>query len=213
MGPAHPRSPFAEARASHTGGGGAGTEAYPSGDAPAPPAWGGGQLEVACASPGDPCAPSRGTSTTQAQTLAPPPRLLAFLDARAEIDRVLQENLEALEACAQHMDLPPSTTSGHMVFRLVIGLSGAPLQAEVHTSTLDNPGFEACIAQAIRVLSFPRPARGLLVDYPGVDGHFEPSPRAAAGITKNSAHTDTFTAHFELTRPVEPSRLAHVIGD
>ena len=45
MGPAHPRSPYDEARASRTGGGGAGTEAYPSDDAPAPPAWGGGQLE------------------------------------------------------------------------------------------------------------------------------------------------------------------------
>lgn len=60
--------------------------------------------------------------------------------------------------------------AGKLTVKFVIGANGSVQTAKVDTSTLGNPGMEACILARVRSWSFPQPAGGglVVVSYPFV---------------------------------------------
>jgi tetratricopeptide (TPR) repeat protein len=86
-----------------------------------------------------------------------PESLQGPLDARA-IEKVARANRAAIRACYEDQLAVHPELAGRVKVEVVVGASGAVLDADVAGSTLDNDAAESCILAQVRSWTFPAPA-------------------------------------------------------
>jgi TonB family protein len=97
------------------------------------------------------------------------------VDPRA-VSKALRGGPEGVQACWDRAARIDPLLEGRVVVRFVIAGDGQVTRAEVRSTTMDNPAFEACLVEAFEASQLPAPQGGgmALIDYP-MD--FRPLPR------------------------------------
>jgi TonB family protein len=138
--------------------------------------------------------PDRDLVEAWLPALAPPntphPVLRAAAEARPEglvivspvdseaVSKALSAGPAGIQACWDRAARIDPLLEGRVVVRFVIAGDGQVSRAEIRSSDLANPAFEACLVRAFEATRLPAPAGGgvALIDYP-MD--FKPIPKEA----------------------------------
>ena len=82
----------------------------------------------------------------------------------------VRAHLGEIRTCHQRARLDVPNMRGTVTLRIKVGPTGAVREVAVKSTTLDHPGVEACMMDAVRGWTFPRPTGGVAgtVDFPFV---------------------------------------------
>ena len=95
--------------------------------------------------------------------------ILGALD-KAEIDRVISEDIEGIKYCYQQQLAVDNALAGKVVYKIVIAKDGSVSKVSVKESSLSSEPAKECISQRLSSLTFPAPKGGgiVIVSYPFV---------------------------------------------
>lgn len=95
--------------------------------------------------------------------------ILGALD-KSQIDAVIKRNMNKVRACYTKGLNENKALAGKVTLTFTIAADGTVPKSEVKTSTLSAPQVEACMAEAFRGMTFPRPKGDgiVIVSYPFV---------------------------------------------
>jgi TonB family protein len=90
--------------------------------------------------------------------------------SRAEIDRVIRQNLPRFQNCYQRALVRSRNLAGKVAVRFTIAPTGGVAQANVDETSMGDAAVESCIVGVMQSLRFPKPRGGgiVLVTYPFV---------------------------------------------
>lgn len=91
------------------------------------------------------------------------------------IRKVIQANRNRIRPCYESLFDRFPTLEGEVAIRFIVSAQGSVSQSSVASSTANNAELEACVAERVKRLNFPKPEGGgiVIVTYPFI---FEPSP-------------------------------------
>ncbi len=97
------------------------------------------------------------------------PILMGALD-KSQIDRVIKQHLSQIRYCYQKELNRAPELQGKVVVKFVIANDGTVSQANIQSTSLNNPVVESCLCARFMRFQFPRPTGGgiVIVTYPFV---------------------------------------------
>lgn len=121
-----------------------------------------------------PLPPLKGPPTTRPALPPPPkpkpkPKLPTGSLARADIQRVIQQNVKRVQRCYERQLLVNPRLAGRLIVNFTIAVDGSVQDATIDHSTIKNAAVGRCLVAEIESWTFPKPRGGVVkIKYPFV---------------------------------------------